>query len=543
MNALAGTWALFRAGLKRDKARLATWAVAIPLTHWGVAVALRSVFSDDPASMAARGAIMETPTGVIFGGPGYGSDHYTVAAMISNEMTLYYELPLAIGLLLLVTRATRGDEESGRFELIGAASVGRLAALTSGLVTALLLAVLNGALLSAVGVAVGLDAASSLAWAWGIAGCGFLFAALGALVAQLTSLERSANMAALVAVGIAFMLRAIGDMQQQHGSWLSWLSPLAWTQQLRAYVELRLWPLSLYLVVSAVLVTVAFALAARRDLGAGLLPDRLGRVTAPRSLASPMALALRLLRTNVLVWLITTLALGAACGPLMAQLGEYVRENAEVYEKIFGLPTDAADQLLAHSFMAYLLLFFTVFGAVVGVTATGRLRAAEIQGTMEAQLARPVSRYRLLGAWCTVGLAVPVLLLTLGAFTMGVLTPEGYWGDSSSALTFGLHLAGQSLVYLPAAAIVTGVAVALFGWAPKLIGVAWGSLGYVVLCGMFGQLLALPDWAIKVSGVGATPLLPSQPMQWPPVLIMSVIAAALIVLGFIGFRRRDVPAN
>ncbi|MDR2620481.1 MAG: hypothetical protein LBC29_05140 [Propionibacteriaceae bacterium] len=541
MNALVGTGLLFAATLRRDFIRIITWALTLPVIHLGAVIALRGVFDDDPVSMAARGAIIETPTGIIFGGPGYGSDHYTVAAMIANELTFYYEIPLAIGLLLLVIRATRGDEESGRFELVGAAGVGRLSALASSLLTALLIAVSNGVLLTAAGAATGLELHSSLLWAWGIAGCGFLFASLGAVCAQLSTSERNANLIALVAVGTAFALRTVGDIQRLHGSLLSWFSPLAWTHQLRAYVAPRAWPLLLYLVVSVALTALAFVLAARRDFGAGLLPNRLGRATAPRTLNSPLALPVRLLRTTVLAWLVTVVAFGAACGPLLGQLGAYVRDNAEVYEKLLGVSADAANQVLVDAFIAYLLLFFAVFGAVAGVMALGRLRDFETQGIMELQLAHPVSRIRLLGAWCTVALVSPVLLLTAGAFSTGILTPAEYWGDSPTALAFGINLAKQSLVYLPAAAVMIGVAALLIGWAPKFINLAWAYLSYVVFCGMFGTLLGLPEWAIKISAVGATPALPGHPMQWPPVLVLCAIAIALVGAGLIGFRNRDIP--
>ena len=70
--------------------------------------------------------------------------------------------------------------------------------------------------------------------------------------------------------------------------WLTWLSPVGWGQQFRPFAGERWWVL---------LLTVGFARhassrwrsrwSARRDLGAGLLPDRLGPATAPRGPARP----------------------------------------------------------------------------------------------------------------------------------------------------------------------------------------------------------------------------------------------------------------
>ena len=47
-------------------------------------------------------------------------------------------------------------------------------------------------------------------------------------------------------LGVVYLARAFGDMQQTHGSWLSWTSPIGWAQQMRAFVDLRWWPLALY---------------------------------------------------------------------------------------------------------------------------------------------------------------------------------------------------------------------------------------------------------------------------------------------------------
>jgi polyether ionophore transport system permease protein len=51
-----------------------------------------------------------------------------------------------------------------------------------------------------------------------------------------------------------------------------------------------------------VLAAVAFALLARRDVGAGVLPARLGPATAAPWLRSPLALAWRLHRGMLLAW-------------------------------------------------------------------------------------------------------------------------------------------------------------------------------------------------------------------------------------------------
>jgi ABC-2 type transport system permease protein len=87
-------------------------------------------------------------------------------------------------------------------------------------------------------------------------------------------------------LGLSYLLRAAGDAAGDGGgAWLSWVSPIGWTQQVRPFAHERWWVFALVLSVVAVLVAGAYALVARRDLGAGLLAPRSGRRRPPRGCA------------------------------------------------------------------------------------------------------------------------------------------------------------------------------------------------------------------------------------------------------------------
>ncbi len=82
--------------------------------------------------------------------------------------------------------------------------------------------------------------------------------------------------------------------------------------RVRAYAGEQWWVLALAVAVAVVCVVVAYALVARRDLGAGLLAPRRGPAEAPRQpRCGPFALAWRLQRGILLGWLVG-LALGGA---------------------------------------------------------------------------------------------------------------------------------------------------------------------------------------------------------------------------------------
>src|SRR5262249_26736889 len=144
------------------------------------------------------------------------------------------------------------------------------------------------AVLAALGLlAVGLAAAGAVAFGLATAGVGLLFAAVAATTAQLSRSARAAAGMASAVLGAAYLLRAVGDTGRTA---LTWLSPVGWGLHLRAYAGERWWVAGLFAGFAVVLAAVGYALADRRDVGAGLLAERLGPATAP-SLRSPFALA------------------------------------------------------------------------------------------------------------------------------------------------------------------------------------------------------------------------------------------------------------
>ena len=59
---------------------------------------------------------------------------------------------------------------------------------------------------------------------------------------------------------------------------------------------------------------------------------------------------------------------------------------------------------------------------------------------------------------------------------------------------------------------------------------------------MFGPLLGLPGWALKLSPFGWTPKVPAETVDVGSLAGLLVVAAVLLVAALAAFRRRDVPA-
>ncbi|QGH68652.1 ABC transporter permease [Pseudactinotalea sp. HY158] len=531
---LTGLGHLSRHIVRRDRVRMVVWAASVVVFVAYFVFALSTVF--DPSALAARAAVMRTPSGIVMGGPGYGLDHYTAPVAVANEGTMWIVLALAIMSIMHVVRHTRAAEGDGQAELVRAAAVGRhapgVATMLTLAVHLLVIAVLSAATMVAVGT--GLSAADAFAMMLGCAASALVFGAAALVASQVSVHARTASGLSLAVVAGAFVVRAAGDIRQPGGSLLSWFSPIAWAQQLRAFVDLRWWPVLLSVVVALVLLGLAALLATRRDFGAGLLESRPGPATARAGLRSPVRLAW-LQQRGTLLW--TTVGLGLmwfGTGTLMSTLNDMVADlvgTNPVLGRLFG--TDPA--AFTSSFLAVVMLFVSLCAAAYAIVMGLRPRAEESAGRLEVTLATPVSRTRWLGAQVLVAgigtvvlLAVSVYGLWLGSILVGV--------DEPGLADYSLVLVGR----LPAVLVFLALPAALFAWWPRFAGLAWILLAYVFVGGMFGQLFDLPEWVLGIS-----------PFHWVPEAFgpdpdlsgVAGLVAALVALGalaFAGFRRRDV---
>ncbi|MEZ0446656.1 ABC transporter permease [Cellulomonas sp. ICMP 17802] len=525
---LAGTRHLVRVALRLDRWRTAIWAVAVAgLTQVSVS-SLSQVYSS-PEALAGRAQLISSPAATALAGPGYGLDNYTIGAMTANELGLWIMIPVAILALLTVTRHLRAQEEDGRLELVRSAPVGRDAPVVAGLVAAVVATLAVGGLTFLALLSTDLDPVGSLALTGGIVMVGLVFAGVSAVASQLTAHARAATSLGMAVLGVAFLLRAVGDVRgPQSTSVLTWLSPFGWAQATRAYVDERFWPLAIGVVVAGALVAVAFRLVGRRDLGTGLVAERLGRPRASARLTGMVALTLRRQAGSILAWGVAIVVMGAFIGLLAGELVNFIADEPQLAQIFPTGPNGAA----ASAFALY-VVFLAVMAGAYAATGVGAARSEEVAVRGAIVLAGPVSRARWLGSQVGVaGVAAVVMMLVTGLL-MGVMAAVSL-GDQS----FVGRLVGAAAVTLPAVGIILGVAVVVMAVAPRAFGVVWAYVTYVGVVGLFGPLL--PDGSDVLSPFTYTPQLPAEAMDWPPVLALSVVAVALIGGGLAAFRRRDV---
>jgi ABC-2 type transport system permease protein len=532
MTPLAGTPRLIRFILRRDRIRIAVWVLAIGISVMGSVATFADTYPT-AADRQTRAETMDNAMASLFTGPGYGLDDYDYGPVTANEMLPITALTVALMSIFLVVRHTRAEEESERAELVRAAAVGRHAPITAALIVVGAVNLLLGALIT-VGLPAsleGLSPSGSFAFAAAVTGVGLVFAGVAALTAQLTVSGRGAVGIASMVLGFVYLLRAVGDMGK---GTLSWLSPFGWATEIRAYVDKRFWPLSLFVVLTAVAVWAAVAINGRRDVGAGIIADRPGRATASRRLGSSFGLALRLQRASLMWWGISMFLLGLLYGGIAREGGELYEELEALDEYLARLGVaDPADQYLA------LTLFVSALIATgYTIQSTLRLRSEETALRAEPVLATTVDRRAWAGSHLAMALGGSLVLLLMLGLGAGIARAISV-GDAGELP----RLIGAALAYAPALWVFAGLAAMLFGLFPRAVGVAWGALGVVVFIGWLGPFLKLPDWAYDVSPLEHVPRLPVAEFSMASELVLLAVSVALVAVGLGAFRRRDLASG
>ena len=527
-DTLAGLGSMVRLVVRRNRVRLAVWWVVLVGMFAYVGSYYKSVFTTQ-ASLDDFAALSNTPG--IKALTGLAAAPATLGGAVWTKIWMTTALSLAFGVVFLVTRSGRADEEAGRTELLRSRVLGLHAYSAASWLVNAALCVAVGAGLALASVAGSLDPAGagitgSLLTGASVTGVGLVALGIGAVAGQVASTSRGANGLGSIVLGVLYVLRMVGDLGDGR---LTWASPVGWGQEMAPWGADRWWPLALLVGLAAVLLAVAGLLEARRDLGSGLVPERPGPAAAPARYATPLGLALRLQRGPIIGWTLTIVLCALLFGSVVQSMTDLIKDAGPMAKAMLGgTGVDALLSLL----VVMIAMITTVFALQSAVT----LRTDEASGIVEPQLAGALSRSR----WALERLLVPAVgsaaLLLVGGAGIGA----GYGsiiGDPGQTS----RLALAALAYWPAVMVLVGVAVALFGWLPRLaVPLTWGVLAAMWFVVIVGDALHLPSWVLDALPFSATPTQPLEPLTWTPLVVLTLVAAGLLWTGLDRFARRDV---
>ncbi|WP_020668743.1 ABC transporter permease [Amycolatopsis nigrescens] len=527
---LLGTRHLVRLALRRDRIVMPIWVVVIGVIPAGTIGAYEGLYKT-PAERASLTSTMgANPSLSLLYGPAF--DLSTAGGFTVWRYGAFLPLFLALACIFTMTRHTRAEEDTGRQELLASGVLGRYAALTAAALFTGTAALLSGLLAAAAMAGAGAPAAGSFAFGLAVTLTGWVFIGVAAIAVQFAEYSRTANGIATTVLGLTFLLRAVGDSAKDVG-WLSWLSPIGWSNQVRPFAGERWWVLVLPLVAALVLGGIGYALLPRRDLGMGIVATRPGPATAAAGLRSPFALAWRLHRGSLYGWLAGFAVMGALFGSLAAGIGDVIGDSAQAKEMFARLGGSAA---MVDAFLAAIGGIFAMIVSMYAVQATLRMRSEEVAVRVEPLLATSVGRLRWAGSHLVFAVFGSALLLAV-AGAMGGLLHGLRVSDVSGQVPAVL---GATLAQLPAVWVVAGVSVLIFGFLPKASTAAWAVAALFLLISLFGPVANLSQAVLDVSPFSHIPKLPSAPFTATPLLWLLAVALVTMSAGLFAFRRRDL---
>ncbi|MFI1829589.1 ABC transporter permease [Streptomyces sp. NPDC020412] len=521
----AGTGPLFRLALRQDRVMIPAWVLVLGMVVVGGVGSLESLY-DTPAkrsdifdSLLTNGSLRALT------GPAFDD---SLGGLVAWRFGMFTATMAGLMSLLIVVRHTREEEETGRQEMLSSMAVGRRASLTAALLTALV-ANTSLALLVVVATAGPTGSASgALALGLTVGTVGMLFAGAAGITAQLTESARLARGLAGAVLGLAFALRAAGDSAEAAGnSVLTWVSPLGWASQVRPFAGERWWLLLLLAAAVVVQGLVAYVLAGRRDVGMSFLATRPG--PAVGRLTTATGLAWRLQRGTFLAWTLAFLALGIVFGGMADGASDLIGENEDTRQIIERLGGQTG---MTDAFLAAMVGMLGMVAAVYVVSAVLRLHGEETSQRAEPILANAVSR---------TGWAFGHLLIAFGGAAV-VLAVGGLGLAIGHGESFGSVLGG-ALVLIPAVWLLGAIAVLVYGLLPRFATAAWALAGLCLAIGWIGPALDLPDAVLDLSPYAHLPKMPGSAMSWPPVLVLTALAAVMVGAGLAGLRRRDIETT
>lgn len=518
-----GFGSILKLQLRTGWLRITIWIVALVGVYAATLNAIGNLYPNAEALESYGATLDGDPTIAAINGTPYGATN--LGGVAANEFAFIAGIAVPLMAIFLVVSQTRAQEESGLLELLRSRSIGPRAPWTVAFLTTVVALLVMSLGIFGSAVAGGVDAGAVGLYALSIGALGIFFASLAVLVGQFVRRASSVTSVGVVALGIGFVTRAIGDVNDS--GW-KWLSPLAWQQETRPFADdPRWWPIALTLGSAALLVAAGLFLVSRRDLGSSLVPSRPGPARASGFTRSSLGLALRSHGPALAAWTAGTFAVGAVFGSFGDEVGEMVEGNPDL-EALVGTG-GATDQFTSISLLMIVLMALGVVGQGIA-----KIRAEETSGRLEPLLARAVPKAR----WLAVeGLTVVVggaIALAAGGAGLSLSVPE-------DAGTSGAALISTGLILAPAIALLGALGVLIIGLFPRMTWILWAVVAYVAVVSLLGGTLDLPEWALNLSPLHLIGQVPYEdPSGWA-VLWLSIAAVALFIGGLGIFRRRDIP--
>lgn len=516
-----GTASLMKLYLKQNRIFTLIWLLVPGL--WLIINTLSSlILFPTQAALEEMGVALIDPLTVAMHGPLLD---VSVAGFVTWRTKVFAVLLCGIFSMVYMVRHTRLAEEHGKRELLGANVIGSLAPLAAAYLNMFLINFGMMVLVIIGMTSTGLGFRGSLAHCLAIFASSCFLGVISGAVAQLFASAAAARGVSLGGLALLFALHILWNVQGGTNP-IAYLSPLEWPLLVRPFAGERFVVLLVPLFMTALFAALSLLLMSRRDVDAGLFPQRKGRAFARPGFRSLNSLAWRTQRGLFLSWLIFfavfSFALGCA-SYLMAGAVSSAETLAGLIERLGGVD---------RAFMSLMLYVFSMLISIYTLMSAGILRREE-SSKGEMLLSLPVKQMHLALSHFFYIFGGSGLIALVSGISAG-LGAAISTGEPGAFLRLFIEVAEK----IPAVWVMGGIAVLLYGALPKwMSGMSYGLLVLFILLEILWEQQSVGDAIYAVSPFSwVTPMKD----QYPPALVILCIAAALFsAVGIALLRKRD----
>ncbi len=515
--------------IRRERIMSSVWLAALTVSAWLLAAIYPTLFPDEISTQGML-ATLNNPSMIAMMGPVYGLDSMTPAIILAQNCLIWFAIVVIVMNIFFVNRHTRADEELGRQEMLIALPIGRLSISLSMITLSFILNITVAVLIALFTLIANIEGANligALTYGLSIGMQGFLFAMLTLLSAQLFSTTRTTMGVAFALMGVFYMLRAYGDINE---NLMSYISPIGLGLKVEAFYSNNFIPVIILFAEAVVIAAAALWINTRRDVGMGVFPARKGKAYASKYLQTPIGFVWRLLRGSFWAWAAGIFVIAASYGSVIGELDNFIRGNDAIKQILEG--TLGASTLI-DSYIALLGYLMALLISIPLINCINRFCTEEKRGRLEQIIATSVSRKTVFGSF--------ILIATLESIILSLFSVLGLYATtySSELVTFAT-LTKATFVYLPALFLMFSLSVFLVGLLPKLRSLVWIVFGYSLITFYFGRFFSISEIALKLSPFDNIPQLPVQEFSVIPLIVTCIIAIGLCVMGIIGVGKRDI---
>ena len=526
-SAVTGARPLLRVSLKHDGRMFAPWAVIATFLSVSSVLIYPVVFPDEQSRAALSAAISANPAiGLIFGP---ANDLMTADGFNAWRSLALGGLMSGLGAIFAMTRATRAQEDSGQAELLASGVMGRDSRLLAGVAMSAIGSLVVGVVAGLLTILFGGDPESSLLLAATFTATGWTFGSLAGITAQIGADARTSNSMAVGALGALFILSGF-CYSIEAPSWTSWVNPISWMHETKPAAGNSWAPLTLAVVLSVVLVAVAFVLQGRRDFGQGTIAPKPG--PARGTTRSTWRLALRINRGPFLTWTVAFIALGFVFGYFATSISDLLTSDSGVQQALASGAT--TPQEITSTFLRLILSMVGILASIGGIQVMLKVRSEELDDRVEPVMAGSVARHRYYGSNVLVALGYPMIFVLIAGTLIA-------WLASGSDLSVAFDdVFWQAVVTVPAVWTVVAVSVAVIGARPALGLACWVGVLVSFVLTVLGPTFGLDDWVLGISPFWHIPYVTAADPDWSGLGWITLFTLGFLAIGFAGFRRRDL---